>query len=156
MVNTMTGDDRTRTVRSRATWERQLHGRRSGRHSNARGDVQRPGGFGDGACAAYCGKGTAYYSDADGNWYIVNVTTVSVSGADAWFAGPVVAGNVGANQWLFAKVHDGGEPGKVVDRAWGSFTDQATATSGVAGHLTPADGAATGGFAINSGNLQVH
>ena len=107
------------------------------------------------ATVSYCGKGTAYYSDAAGNWYLVNVTTVSVSGADAWFAGPVVAGNVGAGQWLFVKVHDGGEPGYLVDKAWGSFTDQATATSGVAGHLTPADGGATG-FAITSGNLQVH
>ncbi len=105
---------------------------------------------------SYCGKGTALYTDENGLSYLVNVTTVSVSGADAWFAGPVVLSNFGAEgNWLFAKVHDGGEPGKVVDKVWGSFTDQATATSGVAGHLTPADGGATG-FAITSGNLQVH
>src|SRR5262245_59141400 len=59
----------------------------------------------------YCGKGNAYYSDASGLWYVVNVKAVSVVGDYAWFAGPVVAGNVGAGQWLFVKVYDGGQPG---------------------------------------------
>lgn len=102
--------------------------------------------------ATFCGKGNAYYSDADGNWYFVNVTAVSVSGDDAWFAGPVIAGNVGVGNWLFVKVHDGGEPGKLVDQAWGSFTNQAAALAGVGARATPADGP----FSITSGNLQVH
>ena len=104
------------------------------------------------AYATYCGKGNAYYSDADGNWYFVNVTAVSVKGAYAWFAGPVIAGNVGVGNWLFVKVYDGGEPGKLVDKAWGSFTTQAAALAGVGAQATPADGP----FTITSGNLQVH
>ena len=105
------------------------------------------------ATVSYCGKGTAYYSDASGLWYLVNVTTVSVLGQTAWFAGPVIASNFGAEgNWLFAKVYDGGEPGKLVDQASGSFTNEVTATSGVAGHLDPGDGP----FTITSGNLQVH
>ena len=65
---------------------------------------------------------------------------------------PCDAGNVGAGQWLFVKVYDGGEPGKLVDEASGSFTDEITAINGVIGKLDPADGP----FTITSGNLQVH
>lgn len=102
--------------------------------------------------ATYCGKGNAYYSDADGNWYFVNVKAVSVTGTHAWFAGPVIAGNVGVGNWLFVEVYDGGEPGKLVDQAWGSFTNEISAIDGVTGQLHPADGP----FTITSGNLQVH
>lgn len=102
--------------------------------------------------ASYCAKGTAYYSDASGLWYLVAVKAVSVLGSDAWFAGPVVSGNVGVGNWLFVKVHDGGEPAYLVDQVWGSFTDQASAINGVLGHTNPADGP----FVITSGNLQVH
>jgi hypothetical protein len=128
------------------TWDDNYGGSRTGTFTSPAGSAT--------ATVSYCGKGTAYYSDASGLWYLVNVSTVSVSGADAWFAGPVVASNFGAENgnWLFAKVHDGGEPGYLVDAASGSFTDQATATSGVAGHLSPGDGP----FSITSGNLQVH
>lgn len=104
------------------------------------------------AFATYCGKGNAYYSDANGLWYFVNVKAVSVDGTNAWFAGPVIAGNVGVGNWLFVKVYDGGEPGKLVDQAWGSFTDEISAINGVTGELAPGDGP----FTITSGNLQVH
>ena len=79
------------------------------------------------------------------------VKAVTVLGKDAWFAGPVVDGNVGAGQWLFAKVHDGGEPAYLVDHVWGSFTDEATALKGVLDMSTPGDGL----LPITSGNLQV-
>jgi len=107
------------------------------------------------AFATYCGKGTAYYSDAAGIWYLVNVKAVKVVGDNAWFAGPVVAGNLGAtapNNWLFVKVHDGGEPGKLVDQVWGQVTDEITAVNGVTAGATPTTGPVT----ITSGNLQVH
>ena len=99
-------------------------------------------------------KGNVSYSDEDGLWYRVDVKALSVDAAtgDAWFAGPVVAGNVGAGAWLFAKVHDGGEPAVLVDQVWGSFTDRVTAVTGVIAHATPADGP----FTVTSGNLQVH
>jgi hypothetical protein len=105
--------------------------------------------------ATYCGKGTAYYSDADGNWYFVNVKAVSVDSAkgDAWFAGPVICGNVGfIGSWLFVKVHDGGEPGRLVDQSWGTVTDQTSALAGVGLHGTPD----VGPVPITSGNIQVH
>lgn len=100
-----------------------------------------------------CAKGTAYYSDDAGLWYVVDVQAVSVSGADAWFAGPVVSSNFGAEgNWLFVKNHDGGEPAYLVDQVWGSFASESAALAGVALHGTPADGP----FSITSGNLQVH
>ena len=98
------------------SWDDNFGGARTGTFTAPAGSAT--------ASATYCGKGNAYYSDADGNWYFVNVKAVNVSGADAWFAGPVVAGNVGAGSWLFVKVHDGGEPGKLVDQASGSFTSE--------------------------------
>jgi len=126
------------------TWNDDFGGARTGTFTAPAGSAT--------AYATYCGKGNAYYSDASGNWYFVNVKAVTVDGDDAWFAGPVIAGNVGVGNWLFVKVHDGGEPGKLVDQASGSFTDEITAINGVTGKLAPADGP----FTITSGNLQVH
>ncbi len=103
-------------------------------------------------CYHCTGKGVFNYSDADGNFYQVDVQYVNVSGNEAWFAGPVVSGNVGAGNWLFAKVLDGGEPSIGLDKIWGSFTTEATAKAGVATMSNPGDGA----FDITSGNLQVH
>ena len=99
----------------------------------------------------YCGKGNASYTDTDGEGYFVNVKAVNVVGDDAWFAGPVVDGNVGAGQWLFAMVHDGGEPAYLVDNIGGYFTDEATALQSVINKTDPGDL-----FPITSGNLQVH
>ena len=127
-VTTMTG-----TIASE--WiDRWHHGRTTThpRVAQRTGTFTAPAGSAT-AYATYCGKGNAYYSDASGLWYFVNVKAVSVSGADAWFAGPVIAGNVGVGNWLFVKVHDGGEPGKLVDQAWGSFTDEISAVNGVTG-----------------------
>lgn len=98
------------------------------------------------------GKGNFHYSDVNGNWYDVDIQYVQVSGNDTWFAGPVTAGNVGAGNWLFAKVHDGGTPGRNGDQVWGSFAAENAAKVGVATMSTPADGP----FAITSGNLVVH
>ena len=128
------------------TWDDNFGGSRTGTFTAPAGSAT--------ATVTYCGKGMAYYSDASGYWYLVNVTAVSVdsANANAWFAGPVVAGNVGVGNWLFVKVHDGGEPAYLVDQVWGSFTDQVTAVNGVTNHGTPGDGP----FSITSGNLQVH
>jgi hypothetical protein len=127
------------------TWDDNFGGTRTGTFTAPAGSAT--------PVTTYCGKGTAYYSDASGLWYLVSVTAVSVLDDDAWFAGPVVASNFGAEgNWLFVKAHDGGEPGYQVDQVWGSFTTQSAALAGVGLHATPADGA----FAITSGNLQVH
>lgn len=98
------------------------------------------------------GKGTFNYSDVNGSWYTVNVQYVQVKGDQAWFAGPVVSGNTGAGQWLFASVTDGGTPGRNGDMVSGSFTTEAVAVQGVASMDTPADS----GFPVTSGNLVVH
>lgn len=104
--------------------------------------------------SGFNGKGTFNYSDANGNWYSVNVTYVQVNEAQhkTWFAGPVTDGNIGAGQWLFAEVSDGGTPGSNGDAIWGSFTTQQAAQAGVATMADPADGS----FAVTSGNLVVH
>ena len=62
------------------------------------GGAARTGTFtasGATATTTYCGKGHVSYSDADGNWYFVNVKAVKVLGDTAWFAGPVIADNIG-------------------------------------------------------------
>jgi hypothetical protein len=80
----------------------------------------------------------------------VDVQYVVISGKTAWFAGPVVSGNVGTGQWLFTKVVDKG--GKNKDQIWGSFTTDSAAKNGVATMANPGDGP----FTITSGNIQVH
>lgn len=98
------------------------------------------------------GKGVFNYSDVNGNFYQVDVQYVNVNGNKTWFAGPVVSGNVGAGQWLFAEVQDLGTPGRKGDQIWGSFTSESAAKLGVASMSAPGDGP----FAITSGNLVVH
>ena len=107
----------------------------------------------DGDAVGKTDKGMFKYSDANGDWYTVEVTAVNVSGDMAFFAGPVVAasqpGWVGL--WLSAAAHDGGEPGATVDHIYGIFTDQATAEANVSGEVAPGPA-----FAVTNGNLQVH
>lgn len=98
------------------------------------------------------GKGNFHYSDADGNYYYVDVQYVKVSDNQTWFAGPVTSGNVGSGQWLFAKVKDLGSPGRTGDQIWGSFATESAAKNGVATMSNPNDGP----FNITSGNLVVH
>lgn len=99
------------------------------------------------------GTGEVYYSDANGNWYDVNVMYVNIDeGANrAWFAGPVVSGNTGSGEWLFAEVRDGGTPNNVGDRVAGSFTTQNAAHMGVVNETNPADGP----FAVTAGDVDV-
>ena len=89
------------------------------------------------------------YTDANHDWYIVDAKDLNVSGNTAWFAGKVTNASqpTWVGQWLFAKVVDNSP-----DMIWGSFTDQATAQSGVASMTNPADGP----FNVTSGNLKVH
>ncbi len=99
------------------------------------------------------GKGTVLYSDASGTSYEVTVQYAKAMGNEAWFAGRVSSSTVPSyvGNWLFAKVQDNGEPGKNVDKVWGSFTTEAAAKAGVEAMSTPTDGP----FTITSGNLQV-
>jgi hypothetical protein len=129
------------------TWDDNFGGARTGTFTAPAGSATSDTTF----CNS---KGSAFYSDVQGNEYLVNVRAVDVNGTSAWFAGPVVWSNFGVapGTWLFAKVTDGGEPGIGHDQVWGSFTDQVTAIAGVTAMATPADG----GVYISSGNLQVH
>ena len=98
-------------------------------------------------------KGMLHYTDQNGYWYSVTLdcVVVDVAADMAWFSGPVVEGNVGAGMWLFAKVYDGGTPGRKGDLVWGSFHGSDPCPL-VAAMANPADGP----FAITEGNLKVH
>jgi hypothetical protein len=106
---------------------------------------------------SYCGKGTFYYDDEQGNWYFGVVKTVSVSNTDAWHAAQIIASssNLGyessATNYIYVKVTDTAEPGIDKDVTGGDLMTAAGATSAVAGHLTPSTSAV-----INAGNIQIH
>lgn len=129
------------------TWSDNYGGTRTGTWSTTAGAATQ-------VVTGCTGKGVFNYTDTAGNHYVAKIqyVLVSVSGKDAWFAGPVTGGNIGAGQWLFAKVHDGGTPGRKGDQIWGSFVTQAEAQLGVATMANPGDGP----FAVTSGNLVVH
>lgn len=93
-------------------------------------------------------QGSFGYWDANNNWYIVKVSSVKVSGDDAWFAGKVTfASNPSwVGNWLFAKVADNSP-----DKIWGSFTTQSAALTGVSNMTNPGDGP----FRVTNGNLEV-
>lgn len=99
------------------------------------------------------GKGMLRYSDANGDWYKVDVQYVNVDGDEAYLAGPVTKSTQSSwiGNWVFAKVKDGGEPGSGVDQVWGIFTDEDTAKLGVRTMVTPGSA-----YTVTSGNLQVH
>jgi hypothetical protein len=92
--------------------------------------------------------GSFTYSDANHDWYKVDVSSVNVSGHFGYFAGVVTkASNPSwVGQWLFAKVQDNSP-----DKIWGSFTDKTTAQNGVTNMTSPVDGP----FNVTKGNLEV-
>ncbi len=94
-------------------------------------------------------KGTFAYSDANHGSYKVKVSSVKVSGNQAWFAGVVTKASDPSwvGNWLFAEVKDNSP-----DQIWGSFTDQTTAQNGVTNMTNPADGP----FPVTKGNLKVN
>lgn len=128
-------------------------GTMSGSWKDSSGKAGTWSSFSGSATLVCGGKGEFHYSDANGNWYDVDVQYVNVVDNQAYFAGPVVlASNTGwVGNWVSAAVKDGGEPAYLVDSIWGIFTDMATARSNVVGQVTP-----DGEFVITSGNLQVH
>lgn len=107
---------------------------------------------------SYCGKGTFYYTDEQGNWYFGVVKAVSVVPGDtAWFAAQILASssNLGyentATNFIVMQVTDKGEPGIGYDMAGGDLMNQVDAINAVNGHAAPS---AT--VTINEGNIQVH
>lgn len=113
-----------------------------------------------GAAMLNCeGKGEFHYSDANDNWYDVDIQYVNVVDDKAYFAGPVVAAsNAGwLSNWLSAAVEDNGEPAYGVDKIWGIFTDMSTAKYNVGFQILPLNpGSDPGPYIATSGNLQVH
>lgn len=99
------------------------------------------------------GKGMLRYSDANGDWYKVDVQYVNVDGDEAYLAGPVTKSTQSSwiGNWVFCKVKDGGEPGSDADQVWVDFTDEDTAILGVCTMTDPG-----GPYTVTSGNLQVH
>jgi len=96
--------------------------------------------------------GTLHYSDVQNVWYTVDVQLVRIEGSWAWLAGPVVEGNAGLGQWLYAVVYDGGTPGSAGDVVWGDF--YLTQDAAKAAFDAKEDPASTA--AVTSGNLVVH
>lgn len=100
-------------------------------------------------------KGILSYSDANGDWYTVDVQYVNVDPATmiAYIAGPVVSASqqdwVGL--WLSAAVYDGGTPGREGDAVAGIFTDIDTAIANVSMSVVPGDW-----YDVLAGNLVVH
>jgi len=95
-------------------------------------------------------KGKFFYSDANHDWYKVNVSSLRVVGDNAYFAGIVTEASNPAfvGNWLSAQAKDNhGTP----DQIWGSFTNQATALGNVTNATSPADGP----FTITSGHIHV-
>ncbi len=94
-------------------------------------------------------NGAFTYKDANGSWYRLLISSVSVSGQYAYFAGKVAqASNPSwVGQWLFAKVKDGSP-----DQIWGSFTTKTLAEAGVSAMTSPADGP----FNVVNGVVFVH
>jgi hypothetical protein len=129
------------------TWTDDLSGGRNGTWSTTSGTATKSVGAG---CS---GKGIFSYADASKKYYLVDVKYVSISGNKAWFAGPVVLGNVGTGSWLFGEVEDVANPnGANKDKVWGSFSTEAAAKLGVATMANPTDGP----FTITLGNLRVY
>jgi len=101
----------------------------------------------------YLGSGMFVYRDTNNNWYNVSIRRVAISDDDVYFAGRVTSASNPSwrNQWLYAKVHDGGSSG---DQIWGSFVSGSNALM----HFTqqnnltnPTDGP----FNITNGNILV-
>jgi hypothetical protein len=128
------------------TWSDNYGGTRTGEWSSSTGVANK-------MFTGCTGKGSFNYSDANGTYYTVDVKYVSVDGNKAWFAGPVVSGNMGGyGQYLFVKVVDNGEPG-IADTSTGDFPlTEAQAMFKVASHASPIIPDIT----INGGNIQVH
>lgn len=128
------------------TWTDDLGGVRTGTWSTSSGVVAKEYGNG---CK---GDGIFTYSDGDKKYYMAQIKYLTTNGNQAWFAGPVLHGNVGMGSWLFAQVKDMGKPGVGVDQVWGSFTTEAAAKAGVASMSNPTDGP----FTITSGEIKVY
>lgn len=127
------------------TWTDNFGGTRTGTWSTTSGVAAKT------FLSGCTGNGIFSYTDADKNFYIVNIKYITTNGNQGWLAGKVLWGNVGMGSWLFAKVLDGGTPGVGVDQVWGSFTTEAIAKLGVATMTNPTDEP----FTVLSGNLQV-
>jgi hypothetical protein len=105
----------------------------------------------------YSAKGLAYYSDVNDS-YVMVVRSVSVLGAEAWFAGDVVDSNRAdwMGNWVSIKVQDGGESGINADKLRGAFSNQTEALLDVEQHRIPSTGNESPEYSVSSGNLQVH
>lgn len=54
----------------------------------------------------------------------IDIAYLKVDGEYAWFAGKCVEGGTSRiDRWFFAAVHDGGEPGRLVDQFWWEWLD---------------------------------
>jgi hypothetical protein len=81
--------------------------------------------------------GQFHYSDANNDWYTVDVQALFVTGTSAYFAGPVISASHSewTSNWLSAAVWiDSSGSGRAI---WGVFTDKDTALKNVKNEVTP-------------------
>ncbi|HEX7401172.1 MAG TPA: hypothetical protein VF369_03245 [candidate division Zixibacteria bacterium] len=93
-------------------------------------------------------KGNLHYSDANHDWYDVDVTCVTIVNEWAFFSGPVLRASQDGwvGQWVLIAVFDGGTPGRKGDKVWGTF---ASSDPGCQPFRPPVM------FDVTNGNLQV-
>jgi len=64
------------------------------------------------------GSGFFQYSDGQST-ILIEVTCLKIDGEYAWFAGKCTKNGADKmGRWFFAVVHDGGNPGRLVDHIW--------------------------------------
>lgn len=98
------------------------------------------------------GKGMINYRNNSGDTFKADVQYVNVVGPKAYFAGKITKTNQPwmMGLWVLFAVHDGGEPATGLDHIGFWFTDETGAKYMVASEIFP------WGFAVATGNLQVH
>jgi hypothetical protein len=97
--------------------------------------------------------GNGRFEGANGHWLkVAQLSCVVVSGPYAYMAGPVAATNYAKwqDQWAYAAVYDGGEPGPGNDKAWGQVTTESQALQWCQSQF------AKQWLPLAGGNIQVH
>ena len=83
----------------------------------------------------------------------VKIQIVKIDGQFAWLAGQCISGDL-SGRWFFVVVHDGGQPGRLVDHIWWEWlpagADENTARTKVENLEKPA-----GNKSITDGNIVV-
>ncbi|MBN1795861.1 MAG: hypothetical protein JW804_04245 [Sedimentisphaerales bacterium] len=80
------------------------------------------------------GTGSGFFQYSDGESTVrIKVTCLKIDGEYAWFAGKCVEGPMdNLNNWFFGVVHDGGQPGRLVDQLWWEWISESDDAESIA------------------------